>query len=448
MNKQILIAIPEKHLKGARNHLDEVACRDWRSHIRFVLLEDKKLSRKLAITQGEANARAISDTLLHLEQVPASIIVVCFIPNEKHLIEEELYDYSPVFLQTLSAFRRELNSILMDCQLHWLPYAEAEWRKSDIGHISPQKWMQQCAELGHGPIAKLLLQNLRVIENSELRKSFIISASESFGYRVAHSYIKDDEQGSSSINIQSILGKIYPENIVALDLKDEDCWSKISADVLYIYEDGLWSGVEIVKRMKAILENPKFKASNLRINFRYCVTCDIGLAAARLFSRANNISRFYVDASTEKNYYKFLDQSTDISTINLEESDHTATRALLDKMVDPYAFQAQNLDEEKKTAALSFCELIGAQLIEQYLTREQKKKSEGENKPISQEKIHNWSLGAMRFASTIIFSSSVPKPVLPMFWLAGDVIVNGTKKKWEPLFWDARRMKASAPNTL
>lgn len=448
MKKRILVAVPDSLCEQSKSHLNSIACDGWKTYIQFVRLKNKKLPRTAAEEQVAENADEILQCLSETEF--AAVIVFGPFSAERDAIQRDLPATRVILLTSLSAFRRESNGLLKETGLHWLPYAEAQWSKAEIGHATPTIWIQQFAELGYKELAKLLLQNLRVISNAELRAAFSVSSAETIGHRVAHGFIKDDEQGSSSINVQSVLGKIYPERIIALDLNDESCWGEIAADVLYVYEDGLWSGVEIVKRMEAIWKKAAFQASNLRIHFRYCVTSDMGLAAARLYARSNNINRFYVDSSDEQNYFEFFEKNADLSMTASLSVDPNVTRKALDQLVDPYAFQSRRMIADQKIKAMEFCEKTGGQLVTIYLERENKRilAAGGSLKIIDEDRVKKWSLGAMRFASTIVFSSSVPKPVLPLFWLGGDIELNGRTITWNPLFWDARRMGQTPPKLV
>jgi hypothetical protein len=120
-------------------------------------------------------------------------------------------------------------------------------------------------------------------------------------------------------------------------------------------------------------------------------------------------------------------------------------RKTLDAEIEPYAFRNTAGWADDQSSAISVCSKIGEQLIRPFLERHAKKKCEDNENTgfspiqISDEKVAEWELGALGFASTIVFASSIPKPVLPLLWLEGTVSVEGKSVKWRPLFWDARR---------
>jgi hypothetical protein len=53
--------------------------------------------------------------------------------------------------------------------------------------------------------------------------------------------------------------------------------------------------------------------------------------------------------------------------------------------------------------------------------------------------VQRFALGGGGFASTILFSRSVPKVCLPLLWLDGTVELGGRRLNWSPLFVDSRR---------
>jgi hypothetical protein len=96
--------------------------------------------------------------------------------------------------------------------------------------------------------------------------------------------------------------------------------------------------------------------------------------------------------------------------------------------------------------AREICASLGSQLVPPFLARREEEKNEASAiniNSISKEKISRWALGALNFGTVVTFSSSVPKPTLPLLWLRGEVEHKGKKIDWQPLFWDVRRIGAS-----
>ena len=111
-------------------------------------------------------------------------------------------------------------------------------------------------------------------------------------------------------------------------------------------------------------------------------------------------------------------------------------RKLVDAHVVPYAFANDLLWKGRAQQACEVCEAIGAQLVRPWLART--KGTAGLD-----ERTNRWTLGALRMASLTAFANSVPKPVIPLLWLSGDVSFHSHQFEWRPLFWDARRTNAA-----
>lgn len=125
--------------------------------------------------------------------------------------------------------------------------------------------------------------------------------------------------------------------------------------------------------------------------------------------------------------------------------DEDQVREFIDDMITPIAFQNRNLWGHRLADALDICSRIGSQLVMPFLeSREadKAKKEQRESRQITESQAAKWALGALRFGSTVVFQRSVPKPVLPLFWLQGAVSIGSRSVIWRPLFWDSRRTGA------
>jgi hypothetical protein len=376
--------------------------------------------------------------------------------NKKRL---EVAGYTVESAGAIKTLKQKIKTGLRDCGLEWRANADAEWRKSSIQFATVDKWYQQFSARGHGEVAKNLLKGLRVITDAEIRDAFRNCGSEGddVGQRCLHAYVADDELGASSNTISDVLIKIWPKEMVcSLDFENPDFFTGLKADVLYVYEDGLWSGVELVDRLAQLSKMGGLMQSKVKIEFRYCAVADAGLAAARLAVSNYSPGKFAVLSAD--NHFKFIRDGIDPTFSGLEDRSDAAVREAIDASIEPYIFSRLELWGESGMQAVLLCGEIGAQLIKPFLEHQALKKAMGSTSPlaidakaaveipeIDPEKISKWKLGAGGFASTVVFQSSIPKPVLPLIWLAGRVELNGEQIDWAPLFWDSRRTGAAAP---
>ncbi|WP_457792983.1 phosphoribosyltransferase-like protein [Pseudomonas syringae] len=372
------------------------------------------------------------------------------------VLDEERVDFT--CRPSSAALYREAKNSLFDLGIHWEKRAFAEWSKSSLGCMSPKEWHAQFSKLDHGDTARNILKSLRVITDADVRAAFIVNNTDGIGRREAHAYFHDNEPGSSSIAVKNVLEHMHPEGeVTALDLADRNYFEGLDADVLYVYEDGLWSGVEVVKRIQSLAEIQALSQSRTQVVFKYCVTCDAGLAAARLACARHPVGRFEIRSAAQAFHFSFIRPNVDLSFPELRDRSDDAVRIAIDDKIEPYLFGLKDLWGSERGDALQICADIGEQLVRPYLQRKAREKAKllavskgGDadvaqaNVTVSQQDIDRWKLGAMEFASTIVFASSIPKPVLPLMWLKGPVTVNGVTVDWKPLFWDARRIGESA----
>ncbi len=347
---------------------------------------------------------------------------------------------------TVTTMCKVLGKELRAKRLHWMEFARDEWQKSTLATGTPEHWVQQFADLGiNTDIGRQLLKSLRVVTEKDLREAFSVSHHQTVGLRVAYAYIRDDEPGSSSLSIKNILEHCYPsEDIIAINLEAIDELAEMDKDVIYVFEDGLWSGVELVKRLKKIHLSTPFRGSAVQLHFKYGVTSDAGLTAARLFARRERSSRVQFDAAAVRNHFRFLKPGIESAVAKVQSETDDAIRQLLDEAVEPYAFRSDAGWGQSRDDAVYICSEIGRQLVVPYLRRKKAgangtEQSNAEPIDIPEADIEMWKLGASQFASTVVFATSIPKPVLPLLWMHGKVTMGDRTVNWKPLFWDVRR---------
>lgn len=432
---KILIVCDQEDAIRIEKHIQREASLDG-SHlfeiyeIETPMRKDREAWSKIAQTNGQ-----------ELEDLLFSGEIDLVIANSGYAVNwSELNDFAEIkLLPSLKVLLKKIKELLEERQLDWLSAARKELEKSELGNCSPEAWLEQFVRLNCKELGRNLLKLLRVITNHELRDAFSLNASERDGLVMRHAFVKDADPGSSSQTIKPLLAKMHGDGILELDLEDPGQWSDLDADVICVYEDGLWSGVELVKRIEAIGKAQEASPTDIAFYFRFAATSDIGLIAARAASRTLRLPRLNFHGMAEENHFRFLERGFKLESIKGLNND--AVRPLLDGAVTPYAFSFDELWGADKQAHIDACRRIGAQLAKPFLERRKRAKNGPEAAPvvISDEKAMEWSLGALGFGSTIVFASSIPKPVVPVMWLHGPVELNGKSTQWRPLFLDARR---------
>jgi hypothetical protein len=330
-----------------------------------------------------------------------------------------------------TSLRKELKQWWVDIGIQWKIFANNQLRKFDGRKTSLDAWLEQFALLGVSTLGKKIAMQLRVIRLGEIPGTPLsLSASEQFGIRQVYGYVRDDDVGGSWVSVQDELTKSHPVGTVfPIDWDKEQNrmqFPGVPCDEFVLYEDGLWSGKETVKRLQAIHNCP----TPALVRLKFGVVTDFGLLftrhAIRHFGLAGKVN---LDASASE-LIRFLPNGipSDIkSACNLSVEDYY--EALHDCVI-PQVFKSDNdwTPEEQQA-----CEAIGSQLVERWLNR-------GTGRQATTEQISRFALGGGRFASTTLFSRSVPKVCLPLLWLDGSVSLEGKSIDWHPLFVDSRRV--------
>lgn len=435
LRNKILIAIDEAEQKRLIQSISKDALPLWTDHITI-----KGFAKPAGLASRKAHIQSIEDELSRLWNSEGYLKI--FVDSNLRVDEDRLADEgAKIRVSSRGSISSEINEELKKRGLHWLTYSEKECRKSGICFQHPQAWKQQFDELGCGWVAEGLLKQLRVISDSEVRQALHFHEADVLGLRVAHAYVKDSDPGSSSLNIKDLLEHTQVSEIFEVDLTVDG--SKIFAehDVVYFYEDGLWSGVELVRRLEQIKNWSATQSRSVRVVFRFAVTSDAGLYAGRHFIQQNKLVTVEIARGVIE-HHRFLKDGAIAQLSGIKDASAEVIRKGLDKQAIAFAFRDDQLWRGRAAEAQEICRAIGVQLARPWLQRTIKADENIETKT------EKWSLGAFGFASVMAFSKSVPKPVLPLIWLNGDVTVGVRTVNWKPLFWDSRRTGAQPPSAM
>lgn len=428
---RILVLLSKSEHLDVERRISQQACADWRRFFHFYPMEERKDARKPGARSPSENTDKIQN-LCNYEEYQQLVVQDSLLLDYARLSRKHIQVRKIKRAKSIAVLASELLDILKELRLDWISHAENQCLQSNLQNTKPRQWQEQFVKLGYDWVGEILLKRLRVISGGELRRAFHTDEAETLGYAVCHAYFKDDEAGSSSIAVRDTLEHMYRRNVVELDphvLHDVD------ADVIYVYEDGLWSGVELVKRLSSIRDqNPKGLV-NKRLVFRYAVTSDAGLLSARTFLKKYNMIGIQVEQGRIE-HYQFLspDAVNEIADVGIDDEE---MRRRIDNNVSPLAFNDDELWEGRESEAREICCDIGKQLVMPWL--EERQRLKGGSGPLGTKEIERWALGACGFASTTVFPKSCPKPSLPMLWLGGEVRLGSLRVDWEPLFKDKRR---------
>ncbi len=329
------------------------------------------------------------------------------------------------------AVAREIKLHFKAGHLDWRTHALAEVLKFDGPPVNLEAWLQQFTSLGFPKVGQKIAAQLRVVRTSDLpHHAFAIRSADTFGIQRAHCYVQDDDEGGSWSEMKSLLAHGVEQNTVKAIRWNKDAGTMTfpdgAVDEFVVYEDGLWSGNEAVRRLRTIAATPP----SAPVVLRFGIVTDFGLMVVRQAIRSLGLSgKVRVDAAASETIMFLGEGVAEPLKLGVGIEPDRYYQALHDH-VRPLAFRIQEdwTDTEKE-----LCQDVGSQLARNWL-RERTTQEDLE------AKVAQFALGGGRFASTVIFSRSIPKVCLPLLWLDGTVIRDDKSVKWRPLFVDARRV--------
>lgn len=354
----------------------------------------------------------------------------------RHRWDSSGKDVSRVYLGEERRVLERFTKVLKQLGFHWRSYAQEQLEKFD-GQTTPlDKWCGQFFDLEVGHLGRRLCMQLQVIGFGGHNSPFAPLSHESLGQKVVHCYFDDGDHGGSWISVQDQLSHDLPEeNVHAIRCTaDAIELPEIEADELVVYEDGLWSGSETVKRLELI------RASGCRqpIRFKFAVVTDFGLRVARQAIRYFGLQNVVRIDPNEARLERFLCPDVPPELLYGNGMEPGAYFSALHEYVEQSAFRNDDDWPEGLEGARNAAIELGSQLVRQWYERDRPDDN-------VRDGIEKFCLGGGGFASTMVFTRSVPKVCLPLFWLAGPVTLNGVAIDWKPLFLDARRVD---PNLL
>ena len=219
-------------------------------------------------------------------------------------------------------------------------------------------------------VGRRLAAQLRVIRPGQMKPDpFAPRTEDRLGQRQLHCYVRDDDRGGSWVSIQDALTHSHSPSAVG-----EIVWDKTAKklllplgdlDEVVVYEDGLWSGSETVRRLRALKDSPV--AYTLRLKF--AVVSDFGILVVRHAIRSLGLSgRVLLDCHGAEQM-KFL---RDDLSAEMQFGVGMETDVYYDRLHDftfPHAFRSPNAST---AGDLDICANIGGQLVIDWQTHTKK----------------------------------------------------------------------------
>lgn len=349
----------------------------------------------------------------------------------RHRWEEKGNDPSHVYVQGERRVLEKLEKVLRNLGYHWQSHAQTQLDRFQ-GQTTPlDKWCRQFFDLKVGYLGRSLLMQLQVIGFGDQDRPFAPRKHETLGQKLLHCYFDDGDHGGSWISVQDQLSHDLPEEAVhAIQVSGDDfSLPDTDADEIVIYEDGLWSGSETIKRLRLIKDSGYLRP----IRLKFVVVTDFGLMVVRQAVRyfeLQNVVR--IDASYAR-LETFLKPDIPPELVHGLGMDPRSYFKALHAHVETGAFRNPDDWPGGVETARDTARTLGRQLVKEWYRKDRP----DDDADSGAEK---FCLGGGGFGSTMSFTRSVPKVCLPLFWLAGPVSLNGVSFEWEPLFRDARRI--------
>jgi hypothetical protein len=240
---------------------------------------------------------------------------------------------------THTAIKRVLKEVWESAGYHWRTHSIAQANNFDGPKISIDAWVQQFAELGHPKVGRMLAAQLRVIRPMDMpNKPFALRPTDVIGLTQANCYVQDNDIGGSWLDIQASLSHAHPkESVFAVHWDKAEgtlTFPDVNADQFVLHEDGLWSGSEAVRRLKALKQDPP----NAQVVMKFGLVSDFGLHVIRHAIRTLGLmDRVQIDPSASEFMQFLIDEVPDDLRLGLNLSLEEYFE-ILHRHTSPHAF--------------------------------------------------------------------------------------------------------------
>jgi len=344
--------------------------------------------------------------------------------------------------------RRTLPDTLIALGLDWLSQIELllrnSWHHGEIEREHIEAWIKQFDKYGDGAwVAEGLLRLLEFWSDSRIIDSLKINLEglKDFDCVAVNRHLR---AGKSADAIASLVQKRLDS--ARLEGIQSNVWDFRAAieqpeinQILFV-EDCLITGNEMTRIFMALLgdEDPfgNKKAEPLtnkdslygkKISLRFAVVTNGGVAYLKRFLYLKGLTNIEIDLNGTLQIKTLT--SWGLSCIEndvLYDQDDCVID--LDKNIIRDSFSKLSIwkTPEKADKAMHFCAEVGRQLYEKYLDKR--------NKKMIEKKLNESALGIRSLALALVFSHSIPKETLPLFWMEAPITRNKKDFFWLALF--------------
>jgi hypothetical protein len=425
MPQRLLIVVPESEVTPTSRRISAIAVHGWEDWVRIT----PGPVRRVAAGQSQD----ISRTILEIaDGFGATDLVVA---KEIWCHDKALKERTDLRIdrRSITLIRKDLKPRLESLGLCWRQILSDRLVHYSQRKTDTDQWLRQFEAFGYRWVGEGLLRQFDVISPDELGRAVRFPIQATIGSTLRFAVVlEEDDLGASSYRLGGVLAQEYGDDSVKDLPKALSEFPK--TDQIVICEDGLWTGTELKKTLSRLAKGGDLEnlANERRFLLRYCAVSDYGILVCRNLLRHLNLNS--VDLSFFGEQRVLLLLAKDIRDRALEQM-HLAPedfQAWLGAYVLSLAFQSGQLWSDRQDEAKGICEQIGRQLVDNYVSANEKK--------WSYEVKQRFALGAGRFGSTIAFHHGTPKVCLPVFWLGGPVKIGAITVDWRPLVYDERRL--------
>lgn len=324
----------------------------------------------------------------------------------------------------------ELEELLRSHGLHWKDGAADSCRvyQRQMGDITVQEWVSQFERVGDRVAGEAILRMLRVVPTKSLLMNYLPIRGIPKGEDLPIAVLS--RMGKSGAALSPILRNILDREVMVISEAIEVFSKRQSKQPLHVFEDGLWTGIELQRVLDSLLGNvafgkvPKLSSPELlrkrEIVLHFPIQTDLGQESAKALLKHYNLTNITVQFDqpmelisvlTPEAHERFNDATYNFGSVlhNSIPVEHVIPHfsSVEYAWLDPVTAARTRLMIEKLGAELWPKTHVGSKIL---------------------------PFGANNIGSTLVFEHGVARAVLPAYWSSEKVThANGKVKAWRPI---------------
>jgi hypothetical protein len=350
-------------------------------------------------------------------------------------------------IPTISQFEAALPALLRQAGLDWMSrtiLALEHYHQAVVDAAAVQRWLEQFDHIKDGGkskgwIGRALLKLLDVIPSGKVgdallsppqdptARGVLLPSNWTNAYKRIVCWETSGARSSALVSryVSKRLGEPMRRRICSFE--EIQSGDLVDGRILFL-EDCLLTGKECINRIEK-LRSLAGGGLHAQVDFKFAVTTAEGICRVRSFLQRKGITGVRVLDSGRPSIDNLTALGWKAASEDALFDENLRIVGTAENVITGLTLRAKGvIDEGRRRHILRFCQVIGEQLMRQYLVKINVPEKD------AADIARRTPFGLDNLGLVLAFAHGVPDGTLPLFWVSGDVVIGSEKFTWMPLF--------------